>query len=155
LAVVGWHRKRILEGKRGVDSWYFITSALILAFFATGVACFAIGLRSHATATAFQKWPDPYVPVQVLNQTFENKEVLLDGHSYTRCKFANVTFVYNGTTPIQFTNNQIQGTIRHRSDNQAVEGTIVLMKGFDLLKDGVPLNFSNSSNVVETPTTVK
>jgi archaellum biogenesis protein FlaJ (TadC family) len=29
--IINWHRKRIAGGKRGVDSWYFIALALVVA----------------------------------------------------------------------------------------------------------------------------
>jgi hypothetical protein len=46
--VIGWHRKRIAGGKRGVDSWYFIAFAFLVAVIAVGGAAFGIGLRSTA-----------------------------------------------------------------------------------------------------------
>jgi hypothetical protein len=41
-----WHRKRIAGRKRGVDSWYFIAFAFIVAVVAIGGAAYGIGLRS-------------------------------------------------------------------------------------------------------------
>jgi len=40
---------------------------------------------------------------------WHNEKVPLDGYDYEYCHFVNVTFVYNGTTPIQFNHNRISG----------------------------------------------
>lgn len=45
-AIIGWHRRRIAGGKRGVDSWYFIALSLVVAGVAIGGAAYGIGLRS-------------------------------------------------------------------------------------------------------------
>jgi hypothetical protein len=46
-------------------------------------------------------WLDPLVPV--VNQTFRNRAVELDGKAFVDCRFENVTFVYNATKPTSFT----------------------------------------------------
>jgi hypothetical protein len=100
------------------------------------------------SSTSFAKWPDPYFPFQIVNQTFENREVVLDGYSYTGCRFINVTFVYNGTTPPQFNNNKFFGTVQFRSDNPAINGGVVILKGLGWIKEEIPLNFANPNNIV-------
>jgi hypothetical protein len=80
--------------------------------------------------TKYIKWPDPYNPVPVINKTFTNEQVILDGHSYQHCTFTNVTFVYNGTTPFQFSNNNIYGLVNMKSDNPSVTATFELMDAF-------------------------
>lgn len=45
-----WHNRRMAEGKEGVDSLYFISSALVLALVAFSVAIYGISLRLPATA---------------------------------------------------------------------------------------------------------
>ena len=49
-----WHRARVSEGKRGVDSWYFIALAFAVAAVAIGAGGYGVGLRSAAKAQ-----PDP------------------------------------------------------------------------------------------------
>jgi hypothetical protein len=49
---IGWHRKRTAEGKRGMDSWYFIALSFVIAGIAIGGGAYGIGLRSAAA-------PDP------------------------------------------------------------------------------------------------
>jgi len=52
-------------------------------------------------------WLEPLEPV--VNQEFRNQVVELDGKNFVDCKFVNVTFLYNGTMPIQFSNCTIAG----------------------------------------------
>ena len=80
------------------------------------------------------RWPTPYHPVMVAGKKFINERVLLDGHEYQNCVFENVTFVYNGTTPFSVSHNRMDGTIRIHSDNPAVNGAMLLLKGFDVLR---------------------
>jgi hypothetical protein len=49
---ISWHRKRIVGGKRGVDSWYFIALSLIVAIVAVRTAAYGIGLRSSLARVA-------------------------------------------------------------------------------------------------------
>jgi hypothetical protein len=50
-----------------------------------------------------------YRPTQVYGEVFRNTEVPLDGVSYSHCEFYNVTFRYDGVTPIVFTDNKVYG----------------------------------------------
>ena len=61
------------------------------------------------TIPLFPKWQHPYQPTVIVGKTFHNQEVLLDGYAYESCTFVNVTFVYNGTTPLQFAGNHVEG----------------------------------------------
>ena len=47
--MIAWHRRMMAKGKRGMGSWYFIVSALIVAGIAIAAAGYGIGLR-HATS---------------------------------------------------------------------------------------------------------
>lgn len=48
--IVNWHLRRMAAGKRGVDSWYFISSAMLIAAICLGAACYGLGLRSTLKA---------------------------------------------------------------------------------------------------------
>ena len=93
------------------------------------------------SAPQLAKWPEPYAPISVVGKTFKNEKVTLDGISYSGCTFENVTFVYNGTTPIQFTNNSVRGSIQMRTDNLAVGGALAWLAGFVGLPPNVTLDF--------------
>jgi hypothetical protein len=58
VAVVGWHSRRVVSGKRGVDSWYFIALAAVVAIIAIAGAAYGIGLRS-AIASAVPQADKP------------------------------------------------------------------------------------------------
>jgi hypothetical protein len=68
---------------------------------------------------------------QVFGKHFEDERVILDGTSYQRCTFKNVTFVYNGTGPVGFANNDVQG-FGVSSENPAVISTVKLLYGLGL-----------------------
>ena len=72
-------------------------------------------------------WRYPYEPERVVGKKFSNERVVLDGRSFFDCEFANVTLVYNGTTPIQLRGNRVRGTIRYDSDNPAVVATMLML----------------------------
>jgi hypothetical protein len=61
IGIVRWQRARIKEGKRGMDSWYFIVLSLVVAVTAAGAAAYGVGLRSSSlspssAATAQKKY---------------------------------------------------------------------------------------------------
>ena len=103
----------------------------------------------HQPSLNFQKWPEPYRPVVVTGKRFRNERVPLDGFSYTGCDFVNVTFVYNGTTPIQLSNNRISG-FWVGSDNVAISGTWMLAAGLGLIRQDILLNMP-PGNIIQRP----
>jgi hypothetical protein len=86
------------------------TSALYWMFIRTDVDFAAVTKR----------WTEDYRPKTVVGKTFRNEVIILDGTKYVGCTFENVTFKYNGTTPIQLSGNQVSGTIRLATDNPAI-----------------------------------
>jgi hypothetical protein len=50
--IIGWHRRRMVTGKRGMDSWYFIALSFLVAAAAVGSGAYGIGLRSAPNAQA-------------------------------------------------------------------------------------------------------
>lgn len=106
-----------------------IAVGIILIVKATGIV--------PETKTQFARWPNPYSPTSIIGKTYRNERVVLDGYSYSNCEFYNVTFVYNGTTPIQLSNNKVLGGMVLASDNQAVTGALMMATGFGLMKDDV------------------
>jgi hypothetical protein len=93
---------------------------------------------SEPQKQGFSVWPDPYNPIMVLGRTFRNEKVLIDGHSYRDCKFYNVTFLYNGTTPIQITHSEI-GSTWVESENPAVIGTFILLRSIGFLREDIAM----------------
>lgn len=60
VAIVGWHSRRSAAGRRGVDSWYFIALAGLVAAIAIFSAGYGIALRS--TTLASPAAPSPIAP---------------------------------------------------------------------------------------------
>lgn len=116
--------------------WAFLPLALFLIGTVI-LICRGLGWigPAHRKDKNFVIWPISYRPIAVLNQKFANDRVVLDGHSYVGCNFENVTFIYNGTTAIQFNRNEVHGKIRFHSDNPAVLGTIMMLFGFGCLSE--------------------
>lgn len=95
--------------------------------------------------------PSVYAPIPVIGKTFVNERVPLDGYRYDKCTFRNVTFDYNGTTPVQLAGNNVEGSIGIRSNSLAVAGTVSLMKGMGYLRSDMNMSFVNPNNFVEAP----
>jgi hypothetical protein len=105
--------------------------------------------KDDSVIANFAKWPEPYRPISVVGKVFRNERVALDGKFYSRCTFENVTFVYNGTTTIQFSDNKVVGSVWYASDNPAVLGTLGWMRGFGAIKDGIIVDAG--TNIIEVP----
>jgi hypothetical protein len=99
----------------------------------------------------FAKWPDHYMPTLITGKTYRNEEVILDGYAYSNCEFYNVTFVYNGTTPIHFSNNKVFGPKIFKSDNDSVLGAWTMVAGFGALKSEVQLLDVPAETTIERP----
>jgi hypothetical protein len=66
IGIVRWHRVRLKEGKRGMDSWYFIALSFLVAALAIGAATYGIGLRSASVAIANSPpQPKKYFPADI------------------------------------------------------------------------------------------
>ena len=73
-----------------------------------------------------------YQPKVVRGARFANQRVLLDGYEYDGCVFENVTFEFNGTTPIRMVNNRIE-RFRLSSASPTVLATIAWLHGLGLV----------------------
>jgi hypothetical protein len=62
--LIGWHRRRLREGKRGLDSWYLIALSSAVAVVAISVAAYGIGLRSASMPTAPNSEMAAAAPIQ-------------------------------------------------------------------------------------------
>ena len=50
-----WHKARNHDGKRGLDSWYFIAPCLVVAIVAIAGAAYGYGLRSSSSSETSNK----------------------------------------------------------------------------------------------------
>jgi hypothetical protein len=133
--------------------WAFIPA--ILLTMATIVFIFnTIGWLPLSTGrvTNYSQWPVAYRPEIIRDQEFENRVIDLDGFDYVNCLFRNVTFKYNGTTPIQFEQNKVYGTIGIDTDNPAVTGTLAMVEGFGMTMGPLRKIGPGKTSHVEYPT---
>lgn len=75
----------------------------------------------------------------IVGQAYSNQEIPLDGHQYVHCVFKNVTFIYNGTRPVVFVDNVIDG-FNMKSNSPSVNGTVNILKGMGLLSPHLVIN---------------
>jgi hypothetical protein len=100
----------------------------------------------------YQIWPVDYSPQVVSNRRFANTVVALDNISCSDCVFENVTFKYNGDTPLRFAHNTVSGTMVFASDNPAVLGTLFLVQGFGISRSPFTIVTQGANqNVVDHP----
>jgi len=91
----------------------------------------------------------------VYGKTFRNEKVELDGKSFQKCTFTNVTFVFHGLAPFDCENCLINGSRWVESDSDSVAGAWLLMKYMDFVKPDAPLykndSGGNPAPVPDTP----
>lgn len=87
----------------------------------------------------------------VKGKKFYNERVVLDGKKYEDCTFENVTFVYNGTTPVHFSHNRVMGRVLFASDNPSVNMSMVVFYGMGLIPSNVPILNLPDGNILTPP----
>lgn len=84
-------------------------------------------------------------------ETFMNREVIVDGHAFFGCRFVNVTFLYEGSTPLIMGLNQFHGTRYVKTNSEAATAVIALAYATGIIHGN--LRFPKSR--VEEPGIVK
>jgi hypothetical protein len=95
-----------------------------------------IGAASRSNIFTFVNEPPRNV---VAGKNFINERVLLDGTAYRDCTFTNVTFVYNGTGPVEISGAHFKGVFIS-TDNPAVHGTIAALLGIGFIDKRIQIN---------------
>jgi hypothetical protein len=122
-----------------VSSNYWAFSPLVLILLATGILV-SRGMgwigepKQRIGATSFVNEPPRFV---IANKRFINERITLDGIAYRNCRFENVTFVFNGTSPFALDGACIFGRIQVASDNPVVEGTMIWLRGLGIIGENV------------------
>jgi hypothetical protein len=110
--------------------WFPLASIVFLAasVVAASVLNFA-ALRQHRAefksgGEANPDWRDAFRNPQwriVNDHVFENASLEVDGKSFHRCKFRNVTLLFHGNAPVEFRETtEVNGTIVFATDNPAI-----------------------------------
>jgi hypothetical protein len=90
--------------------------------------------------------PKNYKPIAVIGKDFINENVPLDGYAYSNNTFTNVTFTYNGITPVQFTNNSVKGFVL-KSDNQGINNTLETLYAFGMINKNVEVTIPPGTKI--------
>ena len=80
-----------------------------------------------------------YKPTPVNDQTFVNSEVIVDGKSFNKCTFQNVTFVFKGQRTFQIVSCIFSGSVSLRTDDPIGSGTMALARGIGMLQTTKPV----------------
>jgi hypothetical protein len=126
------HRGLIKEGLR-MDKLQRIGATpifVVIGFVLVGISFFVgpqFRWSFHGKFTTIEK------------RTFRNEKVLLDSMSYRDCTFDGVTFIYNGTGPIQMEHNVFKGDYILGTYNPAVGTTVAALKGLGALTKDWPM----------------
>ncbi len=120
-----------------VSGGFALLIAAVFVYLASGMGAVPAAANPNSQTLA---WPNPYRPELVVGKYFKSQEVPLDGKAYSNCTFENVTFSYEGTTPVNFNNNTVIGPPQYKTNNPAVAGTLLLTKGFGLMKKEIADN---------------
>lgn len=120
---------------------------LALGVCALAAAGLALGLSFSSSSTppsTREAFLQPFVfepnasLTRVESVSFRDTVVPLDGFDYRNCQFDNVTFKYNGTTPVQFQNNLVRGPLNFTTDNPSISSTLAVLAGFGLVPGLAP-----------------
>ena len=118
-----------------VEQFYSLSS-VEAAFLGIGVFLMAVplilsglrfGLRLLSPTKSEEEW---YATpkTQIVDKTYKNERVELDGKSFTLCRFENVTFVYRGTAPFDLgVDNEITGGPSIEAPSPNLQGMIKLL----------------------------
>jgi hypothetical protein len=125
------------------NKWKLIigTLVLLLSWGMSGISLYRSlqpkpGMNLKATADAWATYR--YEPV--LGRHFFNEAVVLDGKHFANCTFENVTFIYQGTAPVQIVDSRLihhpDSVGKWHTDNIVVQQTTRIMKGLGMLPSG-------------------
>ncbi|MGD0290027.1 MAG: hypothetical protein ABSC63_10290 [Candidatus Binataceae bacterium] len=101
-------------------------AALILTWVFLGYDIYNRHYSAPITQVSAFNNPD-YVGKTPSKQIWRKEIVPLDGYYYVNCEFYDVTFEYEGTTPIRFDNNHIYG-FDLKTNNPAISNWNVFLK---------------------------
>jgi hypothetical protein len=83
--------------------------------------------KADRTTLSQQDW-NKIPKTAIVGKTFAHENVVLDGHSYNKCTFIKVTFVYNGTAPFDLIDCKIEKPYLVASSRPNIEAYFVLLK---------------------------
>jgi hypothetical protein len=90
----------------------------------------------------------------IVNQTFENQEVLLDGYRYIACTFINVTFVYNNgpTDGFDPASCKWTGSVGFKSRDERIQSLLGFLKSLRIIRPEAEGRYTPILAPVSSPT---
>jgi hypothetical protein len=124
-----------------VGSYLSNARHLVLLFAGALIASVAILLPSAIGYFRRAKNPPTATPtprtdyIEIVNQTFERRDVLLDGYRYFGCTFTDVTFVYNNGDAGGFDHTcRVAGKLGFKSDDPHIQTMLGFLASLRLLR---------------------
>lgn len=152
LVAAGFFLARILTGKVPMPKW-FSSNTVIGVIIALGLVASAIsmylnyrvfrpGSLTGITVSAYG--PDPATLTVIQNETFENADIPLDGHSYNNVTFVNCCFLYDGGA-YQLQNVTVKDHWRVCVKDERLKNQVTLLAALRLMSAG---SYESSKSVV-------
>jgi hypothetical protein len=133
LAGVATFVRMILEGRKPPESrrywpWLVALGFIAVIVAAQGVAVFRVTEGASQTNVDLSQFNSMKMK-PILSQTYRNQTLHIDGKEYIDCTFDNVTFIYEGKAPFQFTEAHFPNgtTIQFGSPNPAINTALHLL----------------------------
>lgn len=118
----------LFEGVNAI--WFLILGCVSLG------AGLALGVSYWIMKSDGKTKPKMKITEHVEGKHFQNCEVRLDGFSYIKCTFSNVSFIYNGGA-MEFYYNNLIDSYAIKSDVEEIERFVIIQGEFNLLKGTV------------------
>jgi hypothetical protein len=83
----------------------------------------------------------------VTGREYFNESVPLDGFRYTKCKFTNVTLIYNGTSGWALHDDSFVGSVGIYSESDSVFSTIATLKFVGALKGNTEITYGGTEAI--------
>ncbi len=119
VLVANWPRIKEINFMKN-HNWRIYANIFAGILLVTGIAITGYSIMNNQTNTtptcSFTYDHDAQLEL-VTDRWYQNEKVTLDGYRYRNCTFTNVTFVYNGTKPFEFSYNTVEGPITLTTQN--------------------------------------
>ncbi len=76
---------------------------------------------------------------RVAGKVFSNMEIKLDGHWYDDCEFTNITLLYDGDAPFQFSNSVFYGPLNVKTDSPSLSAFYQILSQANMIKEDISL----------------
>jgi hypothetical protein len=117
------------------------------------LAVIGIALGAAGVYSSFRSRFDGSVDTQhpIMDRTFRNEQVFLDGKSFYRCRFENVTFRYSGRRGFAISHCAISGIPVIQCENPTATLTVGLLVGLGFVSPNLKIVTTGPPAAFEPP----